>query len=49
METFEDITCEDYAQAWGSDGELFADWVANMESFWLDAVNTELREVANDE
>lgn len=43
METFDDICCEEYNQAFGTDAEQMADWIAAMETIVTDDVNAELR------
>jgi hypothetical protein len=45
METFDDISCEEYNQAFGMDAEVFAEWVQAWEADVMDTVNAELREI----
>lgn len=46
METFDDISCEEYNAAFGTDEEQFQEWVRDVEQAILDDVNCELRELA---
>lgn len=46
MDTFDNISCEEYNQAFGTDEEQFQAWVMDVEAMMLEGVNAELRELA---
>jgi hypothetical protein len=46
METFDDITCEEYNEAFGTDAEAFVEWMNTIEELMVEGVNADLRELA---
>lgn len=48
METFDDISCEEYNQVWEEQAEFQA-WMQALEQEELDQVNRELRELAEEQ
>ncbi len=46
METFDDISCEEYYSVYGDEREQFEAWVRDMEADCTNAINQELRELA---
>ena len=46
MDTFDNISCEEYNAAFGTDEEQFQEWVRDVEEFILEGVNADLRELA---
>jgi hypothetical protein len=46
MDTFDNISCEEYNQAWGTDEEQFHEWVLAVEEVMLEGVNADLREIS---
>jgi len=46
METFDDITCEEYNAAFGTDEQAFAEWMNTIEELMVEGVNADLRELA---
>jgi hypothetical protein len=43
METFDDIQCEEYYEAFGTEQEQFEQWQQALEAAEIDLVNAELR------
>jgi hypothetical protein len=43
METFDDIQCEEYYAAFGTEQEQFEQWMQSLEAAEIDDVNAELR------
>jgi hypothetical protein len=46
METFDDISCEEYNSAFCTDAEAFAEWMNTIEELMVEGVNADLRELA---
>jgi molybdopterin-biosynthesis enzyme MoeA-like protein len=46
METFDDITCEEYSSAFGTDEQAFAEWMNAVEELMIEGTNADLRELA---
>lgn len=46
METFDDICCEEYSAAFGTDTEQFEEWMNTVEELMVEGVNADLRELA---
>jgi len=43
MKTFDDIQCEEYYEAFGTEQEQFEQWMQSLEEAEIDLVNAELR------